>query len=122
MRLLNKAFEWLLSRRTETKGDKRSSHFSLFSFSLVTVHLSLLFAFALAPSAFALDGSQVVTGGGSVDFTGASSTNWVVNPDNGVAVPFGVDFLMVACIVCSDSSKGDLQKSLMRKERVRDGP
>ena len=44
---------------------------------------ALAIAFSLAPSAFALDGSQVVTGGGSVDFTGASSTNWVVNPETG---------------------------------------
>ena len=73
MRLLNKAFEWLMSRRAETKGDKRSSHFSLFSFSLVTVHLSLIFALSLAPSAFALDGSITAEGGGVIKYTGAAS-------------------------------------------------
>ena len=51
-----------------------------------------LFSSLFASSAFAFDGSQVVTGGGSVDFTGVSSTNWVTYVEDGVTK---TDFLLV---------------------------
>ncbi|MBQ3342755.1 MAG: hypothetical protein IJG84_12720, partial [Kiritimatiellae bacterium] len=38
-------------------------------------------AFAFASRAEEIDGSAVVSGGGEVEFTGASTTNWVYNAD-----------------------------------------
>ena len=52
--------------------------------ALKSLVIPVLLAAALVPtSALALDGSAVVSGGGTVAFAGASSTNWVYDASTG---------------------------------------
>ena len=63
------------------------------------VAAALAAAFAFASRAEEISGSAVVSGGGVVDFTGASTTNWVYNADTS-----SYDFILTFTNTSSDGS------------------